>query len=88
MLGLQAKIGSLEAGKEADLITVQLGQPHAVPLYGVESQLVYALKGSDVEDVMVAGRLLVRDRKPLTLNAPLILRKAREYQTSIAASLR
>jgi 5-methylthioadenosine/S-adenosylhomocysteine deaminase len=53
----------------------------------VESQLVYALKGSDVNDVMVAGKLLVRDRKALTLDAPSIYRKAAEFQKSIAASL-
>ena len=88
VLGMEARIGSLEVGKEADLITVQLDQANAVPLYGVESQLVYALKGSDVNDVMVAGKLLVRDRKALTLDAASIFRKAHEYQRSVAASLK
>ena len=88
VLGLEAKIGSLEEGKEADLIAVRLDQAHAVPLYDVESQLVYALKGSDVTDVMVAGKLLVRGRKALTLDTASIYRKAREYQKSVAASLR
>jgi len=87
VLGLEAKIGSLEIGKQADLITVRLDGPNAQPLYGVESQLVYALKGSDVNDVMVAGKLLVRDRKALTLDAPAIYRKTAEFQKSIAASL-
>ena len=87
VLGLEAKIGSLEIGKQADLITVRLDGANAQPLYGVESQLVYALKGSDVNDVMVAGKLLVRDRKALTLDAPTIYRKAAEFQKSIAASL-
>ena len=88
VLGMDARIGSLEVGKEADLITVQLDKANAIPLYGVESQLVYALKGSDVNDVMVAGKLLVRDRKPLTLDSAAIFRKAREYQVSVAASLK
>lgn len=88
VLGLDNKIGSLEPGKEADLITVSLDQANAIPLYDPESQLVYALKGSDVQDVMVAGKLLVRDRKPLTLDPTAIFRKAREYQRSVAASLR
>ena len=87
VLGLDKKIGSLEPGKEADLITVRLDQANAIPLYDPESQLVYALKGSDVNDVMVAGKLLVRDQKPLTLDAVAIFRKAREYQRSVAASL-
>ncbi len=85
--GLSEKIGSLEAGKRADLIVVQLDQPHAVPMFNVYSQLVYALKGSDVSDVMVEGKWLMRNRKPLTLDEKAIRRKALEYQRSIAASL-
>lgn len=88
VLGLDAKIGSLEAGKEADLITVRLDEANALPLYDIESQLVYALKGSDVNDVMVAGKLLVRDRQMLTLDRAAIFQKAEEFQKSIAASLR
>jgi hypothetical protein len=62
-LGLEREIGSLEAGKRADLITVRLDRAHAVSLSDVYSQLVYALKGSDVRDVMVNGKPLVRDRR-------------------------
>jgi 5-methylthioadenosine/S-adenosylhomocysteine deaminase len=75
-LGLEREIGSLEGGKRADLITVRLDRPHAVPLYNVYSQLVYALKGSDVQDVMVHGKLLVRNRVPLTLDPALMMREA------------
>jgi 5-methylthioadenosine/S-adenosylhomocysteine deaminase len=85
---LDQEIGSLEAGKRADLITVSIDQPHAVPMYDVYSQLVYALKASDVRDVMVNGRLIVRDRRPLTLNQAAILAKAGEFRAQIAASLR
>ncbi len=88
VLGLEAKIGSLETGKEADLIAVRLSQANAIPLYNVESQLVYALKATDVTDVMAAGKLLVRDRIPLTLNSAAIFAKARKFQKSIALSLR
>ena len=56
-------IGSIETGKRADLIAIRLDAPHAVPMYDVYSQLVYALKASDVRDVMVNGRVIVRDRK-------------------------
>ena len=62
-LGLDKLIGSLEPGKRADLITLRLDRPHAVPLYNVYSQFVYALKGSDVQDVMVNGKQIVRDGK-------------------------
>ncbi|MDX1984272.1 MAG: amidohydrolase family protein, partial [Bryobacteraceae bacterium] len=86
-LGMDRQIGSLEPGKKADLITVRIDAPHAIPMYGVMSQLVYALKGSDVNDVMVNGRLIVRDRRHLTLNAAEILKKAEEYRTRIAQSV-
>jgi len=86
-LGMEKQIGSLEPGKRADLIAVSLDEPNAVPLYGAVSQLVYALKGPDVTDVMVNGRLVVRRRTLLTLDRERILAKAREYGARISASL-
>jgi len=86
-LGMNQEIGSLEPGKRADLISIRLDRPNAVPLYNVYSQMVYALKGSDVEDVMVNGKLLVRDSRPLTLNAAEIEAKAREYRAQVEKSL-
>jgi len=87
-LGMEKEIGSLESGKRADLISIRLDRPNAVPLYNVYSQMVYALKGSDVEDVMVNGKLLVKDAQPLTLNAAQIEAKAREYRDQVQKSLR
>lgn len=86
-LGMEKEIGSLEPGKRADLISIRLDRPNAIPLYNVYSQMVYALKGSDVEDVMVNGRLLVRDAQALTLNAAEIEAKAREYREKVQKSL-
>ena len=86
--GLDQQTGSLEIGKRADLITLRLDRPHAVPLYNVYSQIVYALKGSDVEDVMVNGKPIVRDGRPITLDEKLILTKAKEYSGKISASLK
>jgi 5-methylthioadenosine/S-adenosylhomocysteine deaminase len=86
--GMDKSIGSLETGKLADLITIRLDRPHAVPLYNVYSQIVYALKGSDVQDVMVNGRPIVRDGRSLTLDPAAILKKSREYQDQIKSSLR
>jgi len=86
--GLDKEIGSLEPGKRADLITLRLDRPHAVPMYNVYSQIVYALKGSDVEDVVVNGKPIVREGRSLTLNQILILAKAKEYGAKIAASLK
>jgi 5-methylthioadenosine/S-adenosylhomocysteine deaminase len=87
-LGLGNEIGSLEAGKRADLIALRLDRPHGVPLYDVYSQLVYALKGSDVEHVMVNGRLIIRARRMLTLDEAQVLAKAREYAEKVRRSLR
>jgi len=86
--GLDKEIGSLEPGKRADLITLRLDRPHAVPLYNVYSQIVYALKGSDVEDVMVNGKPIVRAGRSLTLDQTVIIAKAKEYGVKIAASLK
>ena len=88
VLGMEKEIGSLETGKRADLITVRLDRPHAVPLYNVYSQIVYALKGSDVEDVSVNGKPIVRDGRSLTLDPALVLSKAKEYGAKVSASLR
>ncbi|HBY60603.1 MAG TPA: amidohydrolase [Solibacterales bacterium] len=86
-LGMEKEIGSLEPGKRADLITVRLDRPHAVPMWDVYSQLVYASKGADVLDVFVQGRLIVRGARPLTMDPVVVLQKAREYQRSIRQSL-
>jgi len=86
-LHMDKLIGSLEKNKRADMITISLAGAHAVPLYNVYSQLVYALKGSDVTDVMVNGRPIVRDRRMLTLDARPIMVKAAEYQERVKKSL-
>jgi 5-methylthioadenosine/S-adenosylhomocysteine deaminase len=87
-LGMDKEIGSMETGKRADLITVSLDAPHTVPLYDVYSQLAYAVKGSDVRDVLINGRLVVKDRQVLTLRSADILLHAVEYQRKILATLR
>jgi cytosine/adenosine deaminase-related metal-dependent hydrolase len=68
-LGLESQIGSLEPGKKADLIVVDVTAPHVVPCESPYSALVYACRPSDVRHVVVDGRPLVRDRALLTLDA-------------------
>ncbi|MBW1737293.1 MAG: amidohydrolase [Deltaproteobacteria bacterium] len=67
-IGLDKDIGSLEAGKQADVIIIDTEKPHLVPMYHPVSHIVYAVQGSDVRDVIVAGRILVSDRKLLTID--------------------
>ncbi len=86
-LHLEKRIGSLEPGKQADLIIVDTSAPHATPMYNVYSELVFALKATDVRTVLIAGRVIMVERKMLTLNEAEILQKAREYQKQIVASL-
>lgn len=86
-LHLEKEIGSLEVGKKADLILVDTSAPHATPMYNAYSQLVYALKSSDVKTVVIGGKIVMQDRQMLTLNEKEILAKAQDYKKQIAASL-
>ena len=83
-LGLEDRIGSLEKGKAADFIAVDLNRPATQPVYNVLSQLVYAASRDQVTDVYVAGRALLRDGKLLTLNEAETLAKAAEWRQRIA----
>jgi 5-methylthioadenosine/S-adenosylhomocysteine deaminase len=87
-LHMEKEIGSLEAGKKADVILISLDEPNAVPMYDVYSQLAYALKASDVRTVVIGGKVVMRDGKLLTLDEPKILATARDYGRKVAASLR
>ena len=86
-LHMEKQIGSLETGKKADFIVLTLNAPNAVPIYDVYSQIVYALKASDVETVVIGGRVVMRDRRVLTLKEEEILPKAREYGKKVRESL-
>ena len=86
-LHMENEIGSLDKGKKADLILIGLDEPNAVPMYEIYAQIAYALKGSDVQTVMIGGRVVMRDRKLLTVNEAEAIAKAREYKKTVAASL-
>jgi 5-methylthioadenosine/S-adenosylhomocysteine deaminase len=75
-LGLEDMIGSLEPGKQADIIIVDINKPHLTPMYHPESHLVYAVCGSDVSDVFVSGRALVRNYVPVDLDVDDIMQQA------------
>jgi 5-methylthioadenosine/S-adenosylhomocysteine deaminase len=87
-LHMEKEIGSLEVGKKADIILISLEEPNAVPMYDIYAQLAYALKGSDVETVVIGGRIVMRDKKLLTLDEPEILAKGRQYGKKVEASLK
>src|ERR1700741_941482 len=85
---MEKQIGSLETGKKADFVILSLDAPHAVPMYDVYSQIVYALKASEVETVVVGGRILLKDGKLLTVDEAKAMAKAREYGKKVEASLK
>lgn len=86
-LHMEKEIGSLEPGKKADVIMIRTDAPHATPMYNVYSQLVYALKASDVDSVMIGGRMVMAHRRMLTLDPAAILAHARAYAKQVSASL-
>ena len=86
-LGLESAIGSLESGKRADLAIVSTANARLTPLYDPVSHLVYAARGDDVQTVMVNGRVLMRDRKMLTLDEPAILAEARKFADLVRAAV-
>ena len=78
VLGLQGEVGRLIPGLKADLVVVDLDQPHLTPIYDPLSHLVYAATGADVQTVVVEGRLLVEDRQLLSFDLQETLARARE----------
>ena len=78
VMRLDKVTGSIEKGKKADIIVIDMNSPHLVPLYNPVSQIVYSAKGSDVRDVIVNGRILIRDRKFLSLDPEGIMSKIRD----------
>ena len=77
VVGQHARVGSLEPGKRADLIVVGLSKARQVPLFDPVAQIVYSSRGDDVETTIVNGRVLMRDRKMLTLDEARVLSDAR-----------
>jgi cytosine/adenosine deaminase-related metal-dependent hydrolase len=77
-LGLDDQIGSLERGKKADLIIVNMQKPHLTPTFNPVSNIVYAAEGSDVETVIVDGRIIMENRVVKTLDEERVLKSANE----------
>ena len=86
-LHLEKEIGSLEVGKRADIVIIERDSLHQIPLYNIYSDLVYATKSTDVETVIINGRVVMRNRRLLTLNESAIKISARTFREKIAHSL-
>ncbi|MCC6596223.1 MAG: amidohydrolase family protein, partial [Rhodanobacteraceae bacterium] len=84
-LGWEARIGSIEAGKQADLAAIRLDALETQPLYDVVSQIVYAAGRHQVSDVWIAGRRKLRERVLVEQDADELVAKARQWQTRLRA---
>ena len=82
-MNMASEVGSLEPGKKADLITIDLNQPHLTPMYEPCSHLVYAARGADVRDVIIDGRMVMRRRQLVDIDEQEIMGKVREIADAI-----
>ncbi len=83
VLGLEREIGTIEVGKKADIIVVDLQSPHLVPLYHPISTLVYAASGGDVKHVMIDGKIVMRDRRITHVDSAEVMAKVKEITEKI-----
>lgn len=85
VLGLGRITGSLEKGKSADLVMADLNKPHLTPIYDIYSHIVYAMRPSDIEMVIVNGKVVVNNGRMHNRDEEEILTKARQWQEKIKA---
>ncbi len=83
-IGLGSETGSLEAGKMADIVILDINKPHLVPMYNPVSHIVYSATGADVKDVIINGEAVVRNRQILTMDVADILDRARLFATELS----
>ena len=86
-LGMEQLTGSLEPGKRADVIVVSMESPRQTPMYDPLSHLVYATHGDDVQTVVVNGRVLMRNRKVMTLDEAAVLSEARGLAAQVRGAV-
>ncbi len=87
LLGLDRQIGTVEVGKAADLILIDLNQPHMTPLYHGLSQMVYTASGSDVVTVIIDGKLILHNRRFVHINLADIMKTVRNMGDIISREL-
>jgi 5-methylthioadenosine/S-adenosylhomocysteine deaminase len=87
VLGLDRQIGSLEPGKRADIIVVGMTSPRQTPMYDPISHLVYVTRGDDVQTTIVNGKVLMRNRRVVTLNSTTVLNDAYAWSMKVRAAV-
>ncbi|HDH53656.1 MAG TPA: amidohydrolase, partial [Nitrospirae bacterium] len=79
ILGLGEKTGSIKPGKKADLVIAGLDQPHLTPIYDIYSHITYCMRPSDIETVMVNGKIVIDKGQPATLDEAEVIAKAKAW---------
>jgi 5-methylthioadenosine/S-adenosylhomocysteine deaminase len=87
-MGMDREIGSLETGKRADLLVVSMASARQTPMYDPVSHIVYVTHGDDVQTMIVNGKVLMRDRKVLTLDRRQVLADARVFAEKVRAAVK
>ncbi len=82
-LGLEKTVGSLEVGKKADIILIDFRKPHLTPVHDPYANIVYSARGSDVDTVIVDGKLLMEGRKVKTLDEEEVMQKAQQTASEL-----
>ena len=87
VLGMENLIGSLKTGMKADIIIIDLNKPHLTPMYNEYSHLAYTVNGSDVDTVLINGKVVMENRKLMTIDEDKVMEKVREIAKRIKRSL-
>jgi 5-methylthioadenosine/S-adenosylhomocysteine deaminase len=87
VIGMERELGSLEPGKRADMIVVSMRSARQTPMYDPISHLVYVTRGDDVRTTIVNGRILMRDRKVLTMDEGMVLNDARRLAAQVRVAV-
>lgn len=87
-LGLGEITGSLEIGKEADMVILNIEKPHLIPLYDIYSHIIYSARSSDIETVIIGGRIILNNGELKIQDESEILERARQWGKRIKGSER
>lgn len=87
LLGLQDLIGSIETEKKADLIMININQPHLTPLYNIESQIVYSATGRDVDTVIINGQIIMQNKEITKVDEMQVMIEAQTIALTVAEYL-
>jgi 5-methylthioadenosine/S-adenosylhomocysteine deaminase len=87
-LGMEHLVGSLETGKKADIIIIGLNKPHLTPIFNEYSHLVYAASGADVDTAVINGKVVMKDRRLLTIHENDVMNEVREIAVKVKKSMK